>query len=128
MARQSNNIKASQANTESLTDEKAMNIVLDAERNARASVEKCREEADASLQQARLKAQRIGKRVDDRISRIHQRVSRVIADQVRELDEQQRMQAKQEHLYRIEKDVVQMVVERIAEMMTTPDEEDGRHD
>ena len=113
--------KSNQTNAEevSLTAEQAMNDVLEAEHNAREAVARCKSEAEALLQQARQKSQRIGKQTNDRITRIHQRVSRVMTDQVKKLEEEQRVLAQQEHLYRIESDVIEIVVNQIAEMLTT---------
>ena len=118
---QSKQPESSKIDDESLTAEQAMNVVLEAERKARQTVEKCRADSDAILQQARQKSQRIGKRVDDRISRIHQRVARAVTDQVKRLDEEEQQLAKQGYLYRIEHDVVEEVVEQIAELLTTPE-------
>lgn len=117
---QSKQPQPAKIDADSLTAEEAMNVVLEAERKARESVEKCRSEADVILQKARQKSQRIGKRVDDRISRIHQRVARAVTDQVKQLDEEEQQLAKQDYLYRIEHDVVEEVVEHIAELLTTP--------
>ena len=125
MARNSKQTRSDPSREESMTAEKAMNIVLEAERNARESVEQCKEQAENLLQQARQKSQRIGKRVDDRITRIHQRIARVVTDQVKKLDEEEQKLAKQEHLYRIEHEIVEIVVDRIAEMLTIPDEENS---
>lgn len=124
------NKQASQAETatlhdESVTAEQAMNIVLEAERKARLAVEQCQAEADALLQKARQKSQRIGKNVDDRISRIHQRVARAVTDQVKQLHEEEEQLARQDYLYRIENDVLETVVEQIAEVLTTPQETDS---
>lgn len=106
---------------ESLTAEQAMNTVLEAERKARETVAQCQASADEILQQARQKAQRISNRTNDRISRIHQRVTRAVTDQVKQLDEEEQKLARQDYLYRIEKDVVEVVVEQIAELLTTPE-------
>lgn len=118
---------------EGMTAEQAMNIVLEAERNARESVEQCRSEAEAILQQARQKSQRTGKRVDDRITRIHQRIARVVTDEVKKLNEEEQQMAKQQNLYEVDDEIVEIVVDRIAEILTTPTEttqskEDGRSD
>lgn len=121
LAMQSKQPESSKIDDESLTAEQAMNVVLEAERKARETVEKCRADSEAILQQARQKSQRIGKRVDDRISRIHQRVARAVTDQVKRLDEEEQQLAKQGYLYRIEHDVVEEVVEQIAELLTTPE-------
>jgi vacuolar-type H+-ATPase subunit H len=122
MTQQSKKRRSESAIEEGMTAEQAMNIVLEAERNARESVEQCKLEAEAILQQARQKSQRIGKRVDDRITRIHQRVARVVTDQVKKLDEEEQQLAKQQNQYRVEHDIVEIVVDRIAEMLTTPTE------
>lgn len=120
MARHSSKSNLNQLHDEGMTAEQAMNIVLDAERKAREAVAQCQTEADAILQQARQKSQRIGKRVDDRISRIHQRVARAVTDQVKQLDLEEQQLAKQDYLYQIEHDIVEKVVEQLAEMLTTP--------
>lgn len=121
MVNQSKHISDVQPGDESTTAEQAMNIVLEAERKARLAVEQCQGEADAILQQARQKSQRIGKTVDDRITRIHQRVARAVTDQVKQLDEEEQKLAKQDYLYRIEQDMVEAVVEQVAIMLTTAD-------
>jgi len=107
-------------NGESVTAEQAMNIVLDAERSARESVDQCKAQADNLLLQARQKSQRIGKRVDDRITRIHQRISRVMTDQMKKLEEEQQQLAEQEYLYHIDNEIVETVVDQIAELLTMP--------
>jgi vacuolar-type H+-ATPase subunit H len=126
MKNNTTNVRAAVNGQESMTAEQAMNTVLEAERNARDSVHRCKAEADALLLQARQKSQRIGKRVDDRITRIHQRVSRVVTDQVKLLEEEQRLLAKQENLYKVDNEIVAVVVEQIAEMLTTPITGDGQ--
>ena len=110
-------------NGESVTAEQAMNIVLEAERSARESVDQCKAQADNLLLQARQKSQRIGKQVDDRITRIHQRVSRVMTDQMKKLEEEQQQLARQEHLYHIDNEIVEIVVDQIAELLTIPTDE-----
>jgi len=120
MSKQNKQSTSIPANGESVTAEQAMNVVLDAERKAREAVNECKQQADALLQQARQKSQRIGKQVDVRITRIHQRISRVMTDEVKKLDEEQQMLARQEHLYHIDNDIVEMVVDQIAEFITTP--------
>lgn len=114
-----------QDNEEGVTAEQAMNVVLDAERKAREAVDQCKAQADSLLQKARQKSQRIGQRVDDRITRMHQRISRVMTDEVKKLDEEQQQLAKQEYLYHIDNDVTKTVVNQIAELLTTPDETDS---
>lgn len=111
----------SQGENQGLTAEEAMNIVLEAERKAREAVEQCQAQADGILQEARQKSQRIGKRVDDRMTRIHQRITRAVADQVKQLDAEEQELAKQDYLYRIEEDVVEKVVEQIAGLLTAPE-------
>ena len=123
MVQRTTDIQSNSTGDESITAEQAMNTVLEAERKAREAVEQCRAETEAMLQQARQKSQRIGKKVDDRITRIHQRISRVVTDQVKKLDEEQQQLAKQENQFRIEHDVVEIVVDQIAEMLTKPTEE-----
>lgn len=121
-------IKSVRPDAESVTAEQAMNRVLDAEHRARQRVEECRMQAEFQLQQARIKSQRIGKRVDDKITLIHQRISRKVTDEVKLLSEQQSQLAKQKHLYRIDSNVLERVVERIAELLTKTKQEDGRQD
>ncbi len=122
MARNSKQTRSDPSREESMTAEKAMNIVLEAEQQAREAVDSCKTDAETLLQQARQKSQRIGKRVDDRITRIHQRIARVVTDQVKKLAEEERQLAKQENVYTIEHDVVEVVVDQIAEMLTSPDQ------
>lgn len=122
MTQQSKKQISTPATDDGMTAEKAMNIVLEAEQQAREAVESCKTDAETLLQQARQKSQRIGKRVDDRITRIHQRIARVVTDQVKKLAEEEKQLAKQENVYTIEHDVVEVVVDQIAEMLTSPDQ------
>jgi hypothetical protein len=107
----------------SMTAEHAMNVVLEAERTARLDIEICRADAEKVLQAARQKAQRIAERVDVRITRIHLRCSRAVTDQVGELQQVQRQQAEHGHSYDVDANAVDVVVEQIADMLTTTDEE-----
>ena len=97
----------------------AMNIVLEAESAAKQSVEKCAAEAEELLQQARQAAKKIAERADNRITRIHQRCSRVVTDQVSQLQRDQQQKAKAAHSYKVDTETVDVVVEQIAELLTT---------
>lgn len=55
------------------TTDEAINAVLRAERDARAAVEACGEEAEQVLAEARQEARRIARRTESRISRLHNR-------------------------------------------------------
>jgi vacuolar-type H+-ATPase subunit H len=115
----SNDRKTDESGT---TAEQAMNVVLQAEQDAKQRIDQCRQEADSLLQQARQKAKRISERVDGRITRIHQRCSRVISDQVKQLQLEQEQRARDAHHYQLDMETVDVVVEQIAEMLTTPEQ------
>lgn len=101
-----------------LTAERAMQIVLEAERKAKQAISLCEQEAERRLQAARHKAQRIDERTDARITRIHQRCSRLVTDQVNTLKKLQKEQAEKGHTYIVNEDTVTSVVEQIADMLT----------
>ena len=106
----------------SMTAEHAMNVVLEAEDNAKHAVDKCSSETDALLQQARQRAKQIAERADERITRIHQRCARVGTDQVAQLQRDQQKEARDSHSYEVDTETVDVVVEQIADMLTTGDE------
>ena len=106
----------------SMTAEHAMNVVLEAEDNAKYAVDKCSSETDALLQQARQRAKQIAERADERITRIHQRCARVVTDQVAQLQRDQQKEARDSHSYEVDTETVDVVVEQIADMLTTGDE------
>jgi len=110
---------SSNNNEASMSAEHAMNVVLESESNAKLAVDKCATEADALLQQARQKAKLIAERADERITRIHQRCSRVVTDQVGQLQRDQQQKARDSHSYEVDTETVDVVVEQIAEMLTT---------
>jgi vacuolar-type H+-ATPase subunit H len=105
----------------STTAEQAMNVVLQAEQDAKQRIEQCKQEAESLLQEARQKAKRISEHVDNRITRIHQRCSRVITDKVKQLQQEQEQNARDGHSYQMDLDTVDVVVEQIAELLTTPE-------
>jgi len=113
---------SSSNNETSMTPEHAMNEVLEAESNAKHAVDKCATEAESLLQQARQKAKQIAERADERITRIHQRCSRVVTDQVGQLQRDQQQKARDSHSYEVDTETVDVVVEQIAEMLTTTEE------
>jgi vacuolar-type H+-ATPase subunit H len=110
-------------NSHAVTTEQAMNRVLQAEHDARGAVDQCKQQADAMIQQARLTAQKIAEKADHRITRIHQRCSREVTDQVTQLKRDQEQQAKDSHSYEVDVETVDVVVEQIAELLTTPEDE-----
>jgi vacuolar-type H+-ATPase subunit E/Vma4 len=112
---------SSNSNDSSITPERAMNVVLEAEDNAKLAVEDCAAEAEAILQQARQKAKQISERADERITRIHQRCSRVVTDQVSKLQREQQQKARDSHSYEVDMETVDVVVEQIADMLTSPE-------
>jgi vacuolar-type H+-ATPase subunit H len=105
-----------------ITAEQAMNVVLQAEQEAKQRIGECKQEAESLLQQARQKAKRISEHVDGRITRIHLRCSRVITDKVKQLQLEQEQNARDGHRYQLDMETVDVVVEQIAEMLTTPDQ------
>jgi vacuolar-type H+-ATPase subunit H len=113
-----NNAKIDETGT---TAEQAMNIVLQAEQDVKQQIEQCKQEAEVLLQKARQKAKRISEHVDERITRIHLRCSREITDQVKQLQLEQEQNARDGHRYQLNMETVDVVVEQIAEMLTTPD-------
>ena len=105
-------------NATSITTEQAINLVLEAEKNAQYTVEKCQVEAEQLLQQARQKAQRIKKRTDNRIAQIHQSCHRFVADEVKRLEKEERERAKQQQSEKTDLKRVTTMVERIAKLLT----------
>lgn len=105
-------------NATSITTEQAINIVLEAEKNAQHAVGKCQVEAEQLLQQARQKAQRIKKLTDSRIAQIHQRCHRFVADEVKRLEKEERERAKQQQSEKTDLERVTTMVERIAKLLT----------
>jgi vacuolar-type H+-ATPase subunit H len=110
-------------NKPGLTAEHAMNAVLAAEQRAKQRVEQCKTEADMLMQQARQQAQRIAERVDNRITRIHQRCSRAVTDQVKQLQLEQQQRAGDTRRDQVDQETLNKVVEQIAALLTTPDED-----
>ena len=113
---------SSNYNDTSMTAEHAMNVVLEAEDNAKHAVDKCATEAEAILQQSRQRAKLIAERADERITRMHQRCARVVTDKVAQLQKEQQQKARDSHSYEVDTETVDVVVEQIAEMLTTSDE------
>jgi len=107
-------------NTE-LTADHAMNVVLEAEAEAKQRVEQCKTEAELLLQQARQQAQKIEERADNRITRIHQRCSREITDQVKQLKAAQERKIETSEQQKPDVDTIIAVVEEVAGQLTNPD-------
>jgi vacuolar-type H+-ATPase subunit H len=105
-------------NSTSITTEHAINLVLEAEKNAQHAVEKCQVEAEQLLQQARQKAQRIKERTDKRITHIHQSCHRFVADEVERLEKEERERAKQQQSEEVDLERVTTMVEQIAKLLT----------
>ncbi len=105
-------------NATSITTEQAINLVLEAEKNAQHTVEKCQVEAEQLLQQARQKAQRIKERTDNRIAQIHQRCRRFVTDEVKRLEKEEQERAKQQQSEAADLEMVTTIVERIAKLLT----------
>jgi len=106
-----------------MTADHAMNVVLEAEQEAKRRVEQCKADAEALLQQARQQAQQIEERVDNRITRIHQRCNRAITDQVKQLKLDQEKNIKIRDRYKPNLETINVVVEEIAKRLTIPDQE-----
>ncbi len=106
-----------------MTADNAMNVVLEAEQDAKQSVGQCKAEAEMLLQQARQQAQKIEERADNRITRIHQRCNREITDQVKQLKVAQEQNITSSDQYEPDLDMVNAVVEEVARELTIPDQE-----
>ena len=104
-----------------MTADSAMNVVLQAEHTARQRVDQCRNEADVLLQQAQQTAHKIAQRVDDRITRIHQRCHRVIADQVKQIKSAQQQNIQDSDKNQPDLAAVDAVVDEIVRRLTNPD-------
>jgi vacuolar-type H+-ATPase subunit H len=109
-------------NAGGMTAERAMNVVLQAEADARQAVEQCSAQADILLQQAREKAQRIAAHTDDRISRLHRRCHRAVTDQVSQLQLEQERNLKASLGSEPDPGVVDDVAGQMAALLTTLDE------
>lgn len=105
-----------------MTADHAMNVVLEAEQEAKQRVEQCKAEAELLLQQAREQAQYIEERADNRITRIHQRCSREITDQVKQLKAAQEKNIKSHEQYKPNPEMINAVVEEVAGQLTVPDQ------
>lgn len=108
-----------------LTADNAMNVVLEAEQKAKRRVEQCKAEADILLQQAQQQAQHVAQRVDNRIIRIHQRCSRAITDQVKQIKAAQEKNVRESDHFQLDLEVVDAVVEKTAEWLTIPEQSTG---
>ena len=104
-----------------MTADHAMNVVLEAEQEAKQRVEQCKNEAELLLQQTRQQAQYIEERADNRISRIHQRCNREITDQVKQLKVTQEENIKSHEQYKPNLEMINAVVEEVARRLTIPD-------
>lgn len=105
----------------SMTAEQAMNEVLEAEQNAKQRVEQCHVEAEHLLQQTRQQAQQIMERVDNRISRVHQRCSRAVTDQVKQIKLAQEQMLQESDQSDLHLETLDAVVEKIARRLTIPE-------
>lgn len=111
-------LKNTNSNGRSITTEQAINLVLEAEKNAQQTVEKCQVEAEQLLQQTHQKAQRIKERTDKRIALINQRCRRFVTDEVKRLEKEERERAKQQQSEAADLEMVTTIVERIAKLLT----------
>lgn len=99
------------------TDE-AMNLVLKAEHEAQLAVAACEREARTILEQAREIAQRIAERSDARITRIHQRCTRIVADEIKRIQQEATRRRESEHAANIDDHVIATAVEQLAFRLT----------
>ena len=99
--------------------EQAINAVLEAENNAKQAVSQCEAQAELLLEQARQQAHRINVRTDNRITRIHQRCSRLATDEINSFQHQQEQQLQQNLAVQIDSNVIAKVVDSITIELTT---------
>ena len=110
--------KATQKDT-ATSAESAMHQVLEAEDNARQAVQDCARDADIILRDARATAKRIVERADQRIGLIHHRTSAALAATTSELKRDQQLQAGKFDSTGVDMDAVAVMVEQIAELLTS---------
>lgn len=105
-------------NTTIMTKEQAIGAVLKAERNANLSIEKYKKEEERILQEARRKAQRIIERTEHRMAQVHRICDRLIVNEVHRIEKEAEDQAKQLLSKEVDFKMAQIVVERVAEILT----------
>lgn len=71
---------------ENLESDQAIQAVLEAERASLDAIAKCEHYEAERLERARQTAHRIARRTDYRITRLHSRFERVLADRIRQLE------------------------------------------
>jgi vacuolar-type H+-ATPase subunit H len=99
--------------------ERAMNRVLQAERDAERRVTECKAEAAAILQAAQLQASRIASRTDSRISMMQTRCFQQVTEEIRRLERAEiQAQEMQKESYQIEETGLAECIEEIAICLT----------
>ena len=101
-----------------ISAEQAMNRVLEAESQAQQAIAEYIKQSEEQLRQAREQAHRIKMRTNNRITLLHQRCSRLITDEISQIQQGN----KQETINRktkVEDQIIDVVAEKIAEELTT---------
>lgn len=114
--------ESKQSEAPGLTTEQAMNRVLEAEAQAQQHINEANREAEAILEQARQKAHHIQEHTDNRITRIHQRCNRWIADEVARIQQSAPVVSGIEQSmeqYELNDTISDNVVNRLAEILTS---------
>ena len=101
------------------TTEQAINKVLKAESNSQQKIAECEAEAERLLEQARQTARLIGERNNNRITRIHQRCSRTITDEIAHMQRASDQQKEDEQVDKIDITALTEVLDQMALALTT---------
>ena len=100
---------------------RAMDHVLKAESEARASMEACRLEANRILSEARRQARRITERTHDRISQVRQACDRAASSQIQTIHREAEAQRAAAESETGETGLIRNAARRLAMKLTTPD-------
>lgn len=100
----------------------AVNAALQAEREAAQAVAECERQAATITEDARMTAQRIDERTDARITKLHMRCARAVADKVDALL-RQKAGTHQAAAMHLDDEVLAVAIERLAQRLTSGDAE-----
>ncbi|SCZ50204.1 hypothetical protein [Thiohalomonas denitrificans] len=106
-----------------LTPEEAMNRALLAEQEAAEAIRQCEAEAEQQITDARIQAQRIAERTDERISRLQERCTVAIRHRVDALSHEQ-AHLKTSHSPEHRSRLLKQAVRQLAEQLTTAEREE----
>jgi vacuolar-type H+-ATPase subunit H len=106
------------SNAESDSVEKAMNRVLQAEREAEQAIADCEYEARNILQAAQQRVKRIADRTDARITRIQLRLAQKLKGQTRKLERAEKAAQHESSTYELDDTALAAVVQDVAAELT----------